>query len=104
MRLSSEQSSIIVTTIRQKISPVACEIFLYGSRAQDELRGGDIDLLILSTPEGCQALKQKKYEILVDIKKSPLLGERKIDILIATSEEMQTEPFLQTIVTKVLLG
>ena len=52
------------------------EIYLFGSRVDDSKKGGDIDLLILSSVLDFKA----KQRIL--IKLYDLLGEQKIDILI----------------------
>lgn len=102
MRLSEEQVVHLIKTIRSKIITHPCEVFLYGSRTKDTFKGGDIDLLILSSPEGCELLHQRKYELLVDIKKSPLIGDRKIDLAIATPEEMKTQPFLKLIADEII--
>lgn len=97
MRLSEPQISHIVEVVKQKITPLEVEIYLYGSRTKNHLTGGDIDLLFLTTPQACEVLQKKKYEILVDIKKSKLIGDRKMDILIATPEDLKTQPFLKVI-------
>lgn len=98
MRLSEAQVSHIVQTVKSKLSPLEVEIYLYGSRTRNHLSGGDIDLLFLATQQACEVLHKKKYEILVDIKKSPLIGDRRIDLVIATPEDLKTQPFLQVIV------
>ncbi len=45
MRLTETQRQILVSAIWGR-DPQA-EIYLYGSRANDEARGGDIDLLVI---------------------------------------------------------
>ncbi|WP_024787521.1 MULTISPECIES: nucleotidyltransferase domain-containing protein [unclassified Lebetimonas] len=52
------------------------EIYLFGSRVDDNLKGGDIDLYIVSS----NANLEKKIEFLVYLKK--LIGDRKIDVVI----------------------
>lgn len=49
MRLTSQQVSIIVS-ITQALAGEACRIWLYGSRLDDARQGGDIDLLVETTP------------------------------------------------------
>ena len=76
MRLQTWQIEAIKTTIHQ-LDPEA-RIILFGSRADDAKRGGDIDLLILSqklTPRHKRTLRLALYE---------KLGEQKIDLLIAS--------------------
>ncbi|RME50785.1 MAG: nucleotidyltransferase domain-containing protein, partial [Caldilineae bacterium] len=66
-----------IKTIIHQMDPEA-RIILFGSRADDAKRGGDIDLLILSqelTPRHKRALRLALYE---------KLGEQKIDLLIAS--------------------
>ena len=47
MRLAeSEQGSIVTAVLAFDAS---AEIYLFGSRTKDELRGGDIDLLVVSS-------------------------------------------------------
>ena len=73
MRLSEFEIKSIIATIGE-IDPEA-EIYLYGSRTDDNKHGGDIDLAIVSdkikNPE-----KRKIRLTLYD-----LLGEQKIDII-----------------------
>lgn len=67
------------------------DVFLYGSRTQDSLRGGDIDLLILSERLGFS----DKIGILVKLKEC--LGEQKIDVLIKTGRDSRSDPFVAEI-------
>lgn len=75
MRLSEKEKSAIVQAIHS-IDPNA-EIYLFGSRADDKKKGGDIDLLILSQTLGRGDKRKIKFELFEAI------GEQKIDILIA---------------------
>jgi len=53
------------------------EVYLFGSRVHDDQRGGDIDLLILST----QLTRHDRWTI--QRRLCDLLGEQKIDIVLA---------------------
>ena len=53
------------------------EVFLFGSRARDEARGGDIDLLIMSLRIGADERRRMKLKLM------DRLGERKIDLVVA---------------------
>jgi predicted nucleotidyltransferase len=64
------------------------ELYLFGSRVQDSLRGGDIDLLIHSTKIDKIQLRKIKWQLL------ELLGEQKLDIIL--SVDLQ-EPFVRLI-------
>jgi len=54
------------------------EIYLFGSRTNDTLKGGDIDLFIV--PETFKDLTEKKIDFLVKLKRS--IGEQRIDVVI----------------------
>lgn len=79
------------------LKPHAYELFLYGSRTQDHLKGGDIDLLLLTSSDGTKLFSEKELDILVFLKKQSSIGDRKIDLKAATREELLTEPFLRMI-------
>ncbi|MBI4403726.1 MAG: nucleotidyltransferase domain-containing protein [Deltaproteobacteria bacterium] len=86
MRLSFHEQQVIKETIR-RFDPSA-RIYLYGSRARPELKGGDIDLLVISD----QLVYRDKITILVEIKTA--LGEQKIDLLLKNTTEEKTDPFV----------
>lgn len=54
------------------------KIYLFGSRADDTKRGGDIDLYI--SPSSKIRLASKKIDFLVALKQK--IGEQKIDVVI----------------------
>ena len=86
MRLTSRQIEIIKAALQQ-VDPEA-GIKLFGSRLDDALRGGDIDLLIDSNTMGWREIAKLRgllYE---------QLGEQKIDLVIKGSAEPS---FLQMI-------
>jgi predicted nucleotidyltransferase len=74
MRLKKEEQNIIVNTIKSMDGNA--EVYLFGSRTDDNKRGGDIDILVLSS----KLELTEKLKILVKLHKH--LGERKIDLLI----------------------
>ena len=58
------------------------EIYLFGSRTNDTLKGGDIDLFIV--PATYNNLTEKKIDFLVKLKRS--IGEQRIDVVIDRGE------------------
>jgi len=74
MRLAYEEQLAISDTIRQ--ADADAMIYLFGSRADDTAKGGDIDLLVLSKRINLMT----KLEILAQLHQR--LGARKIDIAI----------------------
>ena len=78
MRLS-ESEVIIIKSCVMSIFGSKTRVLLFGSRVDDQKRGGDIDLYLI--PTDAQNLYYKKIELLVALEKA--LGEQKIDVVIA---------------------
>lgn len=75
MRLTTQEQQAIKEVIFQ-FDPKA-KIYLFGSRTDDNSRGGDIDLLILSEIITEKDRRPIKIELYASI------GEQKLDIVIA---------------------
>lgn len=74
VRLSKKEIETIRKTVREKL-PQA-EVYLFGSRADEGQKGGDIDLLILTDePVNFQDQTRIHWRLLEE------LGEQKIDIV-----------------------
>lgn len=85
MRLSKEEKHII-TNIAKAHFGSNTRVVLFGSRAIDSKRGGDIDLLII--PENYTSADEmlaRKLKMLVDLELK--MGEQKIDIIIQTKND-----------------
>lgn len=80
MRLSEFQIESIRNSVNNNISNY--ELRLFGSRVDDNKKGGDIDLLLL-TKEKIES--ERKRRILREIKN--LIGEQKIDLVNFTFDE-----------------
>ncbi|MGH2575958.1 MAG: nucleotidyltransferase domain-containing protein [Ignavibacteria bacterium] len=89
MRLKENELSAIKKTI-SGFDPKA-KIFLFGSRTDDEKKGGDIDVLILSEKINLG----DKIKILKTLNNS--IGEQKIDIVIAKDD---SKPFIKLALEK----
>ena len=57
----------------------AGDIFLFGSRVDDALKGGDIDLYL--KPDQTAGQREKRIDFLVELKSK--IGEQKIDAVLA---------------------
>jgi predicted nucleotidyltransferase len=78
MRLTDEQVRTAKSTI-DRVLGVPHKVWLFGSRADDELRGGDIDLMIETDevfPNRARVLCQLHGALTM------ALGERKLDIVL----------------------
>lgn len=96
MRLSTEEIERILHVLNTHLTLSDSELRLFGSRVNDQARGGDIDLLLIfpNTPLYEQALSQK-LAILVNLKQK--LGDQKIDLVLTTADLISTDPFLDMI-------
>jgi len=97
MRLSENYRNIIKQTAHE-IWGNQVSIILFGSRVDDTKKGGDIDLLIqINNDEEAKEIVRKKIKFLsrLDI----LLGEQKIDLIVATKENRQ-QNIVQTALQK----
>lgn len=86
MRLSHEQTEVIrnaVTDIYGKDS----KLWLFGSRVNDNRRGGDIDLLVRPGSIAGRHNLMDKIRLLGRLERE--LGERKVDIVIETSNDQR---------------
>jgi len=74
MRIDSDQRNCIINIV-QKFDTYA-KVRLFGSRLNDDARGGDIDLLIESKTVGF------KDKLIIRYQLKEQLGDRKIDIIV----------------------
>jgi predicted nucleotidyltransferase len=77
MRLSTEQAGIIKSIIAREISPDA-KIWLFGSRIDDNRRGGDIDLYV-----------ETQRPDLMDELRCKIGIEEAIDLIVARQEDQR---------------
>ena len=77
VRLSEEEIKAIVETAKE-IFGKNIKIWLFGSRADLDKRGGDIDLYIETEME--EDILRKKLKFLVKLEEK--IGEQKIDVII----------------------
>ena len=81
-------SKIYIDVIKRSFNEVFCgDIYLFGSRVDDEKRGGDIDLYLVVKDKS--NLFRKKLKFLAKIKKE--LGEQKIDVVFNIDEDRLIE-------------
>ncbi len=92
MRFSLAEINHLKTTL-SKLSTEA-KIYLFGSRVDENKRGGDIDLLILSSKLTRKDIREIRIEFCKEF------GEQKIDILLDTPTP--SNPFTQLIFPKAI--
>ncbi len=101
MRLSTNQQAAIIAVFGKHIASNQASLYLYGSRTRDDLKGGDIDLLLITSPSHASLLRQEKYKILSEIDQA--IGEQRIDLTISSQAEASQDPFLKKILSEAIL-
>ncbi len=102
MRLTNQQASGIIQAFSLFIHPSSTLLYLFGSRTKDHLKGGDIDLLLLTSDKNLLTLlRAQKHLITLEIQNR--IGERKVDLTIALEEDAVTDPFIKTILPSAIL-
>lgn len=81
MRLTPEEVAGITTAVAEVFGPEAV-VRLFGSRVRDDLKGGDIDLLV-EVPPGRETFKD---ECALSRALEDRLGERRVDVLLVAPE------------------
>jgi len=89
LRISSSDSKIIKEKTLE-IFGSSASVFLFGSRTDDTKKGGDIDLFI-ETEEVKDSVK-KKITLMTELQFK--LGERKIDIIMASKNDINDIPLI----------
>ena len=82
MRLSQAEANLIKNGVLQYL-PEA-EVYLFGSRADDTRKGGDIDILILA-----DRLLHFKEKTSIHFEFEKRFGEQKLDLVSMTKESEQ---------------
>ncbi len=90
MRLSRDEVSILKNTL-YTLSKDA-KIYLFGSRVDNNKRGGDIDLLVISNKLTQKDIRKLRVEFIKHF------GEQKIDIVL--DDGSFKEPFVKMILQK----
>lgn len=94
MRLSETERKAITSAVTRHFGPDA-RVFLFGSRVDDDLHGGDIDLLVETTLTEPHAL-HAKIGAITDIQLT--IGDQKIDMVTCQPQTSGTaeEPLIIT--------
>jgi predicted nucleotidyltransferase len=84
MRLTFEQRIAIRNTVSEVFGTTAT-VWLFGSRADDSKRGGDIDLLVRPATTHSLSPLASKIRFLNKLEKE--IGERKVDVVVETDND-----------------
>jgi predicted nucleotidyltransferase len=89
LRISTKEHKAIVNIAHQFFDETA-EVYLFGSRVDDNKKGGDIDLYIIPSHQiNAKQLYNKKIKFLVALQLS--MGEQQVDVIIAKDKNRLIE-------------
>lgn len=97
MRITAEEKEQFITLSKLHFGK-AVHCYLFGSRVDDNKKGGDIDLYIESDNP---VEIQQKLDFLVDVEKK--ITSRKIDLIVKTPSSKDRDIFLTAKETGILL-
>lgn len=101
MRLKTSEVQAIKRSFNSLLSGVQFDLYLFGSRADDKKKGGDIDLLVVCEDKDKARVYELKYKISAEIQKQ--IGEQRVDITVAARHECETDVFLKSIFSTAIL-
>ncbi|MCB0351672.1 MAG: nucleotidyltransferase domain-containing protein [Bdellovibrionales bacterium] len=104
MRLSSAEIEAIVNVVGEFMAGASAKLYLFGSRADDSKKGGDIDLaLVCRDKVEASKISFQDYKILSKFKAHAAIGEQKIDLKIISESDLSKPFFVQALKGAVLI-
>ena len=95
IRLTEQEQKNIKKVIREFLQTDKASLYLFGSRAKAHLKGGDIDLLLVTDEDAQKLLQEKKLMIKVKLKE--VLQDQRVDLIIANQQQLENDEFLKYI-------
>lgn len=89
MRMTQQQADALKRIVADVFGPQA-RLQLFGSRADDNRRGGDIDLYVSGFAQSPEEMLDAKLQFLIKAKQA--LGEQRIDLIFAAPAGQEPLP------------
>lgn len=99
MRLTPKEIRVIKESFKTVCGHISYTLYLFGSRTDDSKKGGDIDLLVVTSPGSKEILADLKNKVRNEIFQR--IPEQKIDITVATEFELANDVFLKSLTNKI---
>ena len=100
MRISLKERAAILETLKAEMGAIKYKVFLFGSRADDSKKGGDIDLLLEVDEQDYLGVLANKSALKFELEAAT--GDQRVDLTIATSKTLNSDPFLKSIQTNLV--
>ena len=81
MRVTPQQAETVKRLVHRHFGDDA-EIWLYGSRVDDDKRGGDYDFLVETSISDPDQIIEQKIALIVGLRSSPSFADEKVDIVV----------------------
>lgn len=91
MRITKQQHQAILSAARRAFGPNV-SVRLFGSRTNDQRKGGDFDLYVECDSEDADWLTSAKLKFLCELDKSTALAGEKIDVVLSTPLHRELRP------------
>lgn len=100
MRISTEDITNINDALKHYLPHNDIQLYLYGSRMDDNLKGGDIDLIWIVPEQFEKDLNINKYKVLAEIKNN--IGDQHIDLAILSKTTLKNDNFYSEVFTSAI--
>jgi predicted nucleotidyltransferase len=91
VRITKKQHQAILSAARRAFGPDV-KVRLFGSRTNDQLKGGDFDLYVECDSYDAEWLTSAKLEFLCELDKSIELAGEKVDVVLSTPLHRELRP------------
>ncbi|WP_376696594.1 nucleotidyltransferase domain-containing protein [Wenzhouxiangella sp. EGI_FJ10305] len=83
MRITEQQHQVILSAARRAFGPNVT-VRLFGSRTNDQRKGGDFDLYVECDSDDADWLNRAKLKFLCELDRSKALAGEKVDVVLST--------------------
>jgi uncharacterized protein len=81
MRLTPEQQAALRSALRRSFGPRA-RLWLFGSRIDDQARGGDFDFLVQTDEGDARLLVEARLGFMADLHGTPAFEDERLDVVL----------------------
>jgi predicted nucleotidyltransferase len=101
MRISSKIAEQLIVRIENLDPSLGSELFLFGSRTDDEKKGGDIDLLLVTDAVTRTKADSQKLSLRASLREAA--DDQRVDLSVITASELISNPFFSSLENRISL-